>query len=442
MLKAGTKKATPILADSRPNVTMSQPTLQRWIIMLSLIMAGEAIFTLPYHVTRFFRPTVLEVFGLSATELGVAQAAYGVVAMVAYFFGGPLADRFSARKLLAVSLWLTALGGLYLATLPGYYGAMFVWGFFGLSTILFFWAALIKATRSWGGLSGQGLAYGVLDGGRGLLAAVLASLGVLLFSVAFPEGYDAASAADKRTTLQQIILGYTTVTALTGVMVWFTLRGLPDTSAPAHSPLFRHFWQVMRIPAVWLQTVVLVCAYTSYKAFDQYALFAVRGHGIDEIEAAQIVTLGAWTRPLAALLLGLLADRFGVSKMIVICFGILITSHSLFAFTGQEMGTFSFILANTVVTGIAIFGLRGLYFALFEEGKVPLAMTGTAIGVVSVIGYTPDVYVAAIAGYLIDNNPGLLGFQYMFMCLLGTAVMGAAAAYAFTRLPKVNADSP
>lgn len=420
---------------------MPQTKLQRWIIMLSLIMAGEAIFTLPYHVTRFFRPTVLEVFGLSATELGVAQAAYGVVAMGAYFFGGPLADRFSARKLLAVSLWLTASGGVYLATFPSYYGAMIIWGFFGLSTVLLFWAALIKATRSWGGVSKQGLAYGVLDGGRGLLAAVLASLGVLLFSLAFPDGYDAASVMDKRAALQQIIWGYTAVTALIGVMVWFTLRGLPETAASAHSPLFGHFWEVMRIPAVWLQTIVLVCAYTSYKAFDQYALFAVRGHGIDEIEAAQIVTLGAWTRPLAALILGLMADRFGVSRMTLVCFGILMVSHSLFAFTGQAMGSFSFILANTVVTGVAIFGLRGLYFALFEEGRIPLAMTGTAIGVVSVIGYTPDIYVAAIAGYLIDNNPGLLGFQKMFMCLLVTALIGAAAAYAFTRLPKIGPAS-
>ena len=421
---------------------MSQTHFQRWLIMVSLIMAGEAIFTLPYHVTRFFRPTVLEVFGLSATELGVAQAAYGVVAMAAYFFGGPLADRFPARKLLAVSLWLTALGGLYLATLPGYYGAMIIWGFFGLSTILFFWAALIKATRSWGGTSQQGLAYGVLDGGRGLLAAVLASLGVLLFSLAFPEGYELASTDDKRVALQQIILGYTAVTALTGVLVWFTLRSLPEVSASVHATIFGHFWEVMRFPAVWLQTIILVCAYTSYKAFDQYALFAVRGYGIDEIEAAQIVTLGAWTRPLAALLLGLMADRFGVSKMTVICFVILIISHSLFAFTGQEMGSFSYILANTAVTGIAIFGLRSLYFALFEEGQIPLGMTGTAVGVVSIIGYTPDVYVAAVAGYLIDSNPGLLGFQYMFMCLLGTALIGAAAAYAFTKLPKVVATSP
>ena len=47
-------------------------------------------------------------------------------------------------------------------------------GFFGVTTILFFWAALIRATRDWGGNNAQGRAFGLLDGGRGLLAALLA----------------------------------------------------------------------------------------------------------------------------------------------------------------------------------------------------------------------------------------------------------------------------
>ena len=115
---------------------MAHSKWQRALIIVSLIFAGEAIFTLPYHVTRFFRPTFLEVFELSATELGVAQSAYGFIAMAAYFFGGPLADRFEPRKLLAGSLWATALGGLYLATFPDVTGVMLVWGFFGLTNIL------------------------------------------------------------------------------------------------------------------------------------------------------------------------------------------------------------------------------------------------------------------------------------------------------------------
>ena len=123
----------------------------------------------------------------------MAQSAYGFIAMVADFFGGPLADRFEPRKLLAGSLWATALGGLYIATFQDVTGVMLVCGCFGLTNILLFWAALIKVTRAWGGDDQQGLAHGLFNGGRGLLAAMLALLGVLAFSVAFPMGYDAAT---------------------------------------------------------------------------------------------------------------------------------------------------------------------------------------------------------------------------------------------------------
>jgi hypothetical protein len=292
-------------------------------------------------------------------------------------------------------------------------------------------------TRSWGGNDQQGLAYGLLDGGRGLLAAVLASLGVLAFASAFPLGYDSATLTEKGVILRQVIYGYTAATAAVGVMVWFTLRGIPAETETKHdsgwATALTQFRAVVKLKVVWLQATVLVCAYSSYKAFDQYALFAVRGHGIDEIDAAQIVTAGAWTRPVAALALGLLGDRFGISRMAVVCFVLLIISHSLFAFTGQALGSLSMILLNTLVTGVAIFGLRGLYFGLLEEGQIPLAVTGTAVGLVSVIGYTPDVYVAAIAGYLIDQNPGLLGFQHLFVLLLAFSIVGALAALAFTR---------
>jgi MFS family permease len=240
--------------------------------MLGLIIAGEAVYALPFHVTRFFRPTVLEVFGLSNTELGAAQAVYGIVAMLAYFPGGPLADRFSARKLLALSLWATAAGGLFMATLPGYRGAIVVWGFFGITTILLFWAALIRATREWGGHDEQGRAYGMLDGGRGLLAAVLATLGAGLFGLMFPEGYAEAAFADKKEALRIIIHGYSLVTLLAGVFVWFVIReGHPEdepdleTWRPESESAWLHIRRVLCMPAVWLQALIVVCAYVGYR---------------------------------------------------------------------------------------------------------------------------------------------------------------------------------
>lgn len=397
--------------------------------MLSLIVAGEAIFALPFHLARFFRPTVLEVFGLTNTELGAAQGAYGVFAMLSYFLGGPLADRFAARKLLAWSLWCTAIGGAYMLTFPGYRGAAVLWAAFGVTTILLFWAALIRATRDWGGDDRQGRAYGLLDGGRGLLAAVLATLAVGIFGLVFPEEQATATLAEKREALRLVIIAYIALTIAAGFLAWFAIaEGETKTKPPTASnvPPLDSFLQVMRMPAVWLQATIVVCAYVGYKGFDNYSLFAVQAYGLNEVDAAGLVAMASWMRPVAALGAGMLGDRFGVARLTVLCFLLLLVSQLYFGLATP--GAAWILLANTLVTCTAIFALRGLYFALFQEARVPMAVTGTAVGVVSVIGFTPDIFVALVGGILLDRTPGLAGHQHYFQFLAAFAFVGLIAS--------------
>ena len=66
-----------------------------WHFLLLLILAGESVFILPFVLSRVFRPTVLEVFGLNNLELGLCFSVYGIVALLSYIFGGPLADKFA-----------------------------------------------------------------------------------------------------------------------------------------------------------------------------------------------------------------------------------------------------------------------------------------------------------------------------------------------------------
>jgi nitrate/nitrite transporter NarK len=416
-------------------------TLHRFLFMLGLILAGEAIFALPFHLARFFRPTVLEVFAFSNTELGAAQGIYGILAMLAYFPGGPLADRFPARKLLAFSLWMTAAGGLYMATFPGYRGALILWGFFGVSTILLFWAALIRATRDWGGSDEQGRAYGLLDGGRGLLAAVMASIAVVVFGLFFPEGYSSATFEEKKQALRVVIYGYTVATVLAGLFVWFVIADSHpagkvgfEEREPNKQNVWAQIMRVMRIPAVWLQSLIVVCAYVGYKGFDNYSLFAVVGYGMDEVDAARLVAIGSWMRPVAALGAGFLGDRFTISRMTVIAFLLLLVSDLFFALTTPVPAAVWVLLCNLLLGAAAIFGLRGLYFALFQEAKVPLAVTGTAVGLVSVLGFTPDIFVAYVGGVLLDRSPGLAGHQHFFLFLAAFAALGVIASYTIMRM--------
>ncbi len=56
--------------------------MHRYVTMLALIVAGEIVFGLPFHTARFFRPTLLEVFGFTNTQLGDLFAHYGETAMI------------------------------------------------------------------------------------------------------------------------------------------------------------------------------------------------------------------------------------------------------------------------------------------------------------------------------------------------------------------------
>ena len=148
--------------------------------------AGEGVFILPFLLARIFRPTFLDVFQLDNFQLGTLFSTYGFVALISYLFGGTLADKFQPKILMGSSLIMTSLGGFYLSFFPSFDKLQLLYGFWGFSTTFLFWAAMIKATRNWGGDHKQGKAFGFLEGGRGLVAASIGAIGIFIFSIFIP----------------------------------------------------------------------------------------------------------------------------------------------------------------------------------------------------------------------------------------------------------------
>ena len=95
----------------------------------------------------------------------------------------------------------TAAGGLYMSTIPGVFQMGLLYGFWGVTSILLFWAALISATREWGGQRSQGVAFGILDGGRGLVAAAFAVFAVMLLDSYMPADMSQLSNVERRNFL-------------------------------------------------------------------------------------------------------------------------------------------------------------------------------------------------------------------------------------------------
>lgn len=408
---------------------------KRVLLLIVLMIAGEAVFILPFVVSRIFRPTFLEVFDLTNLELGSAFSVYGLVAMFSYFLGGPLADRFPARKLLSVSLVTTGITGFIMAGIPNLFTLTILYAFWGISTILLFWAAAMKAIRIYGGELNQGRSYGAVDGGRGLFAALLGTFSVLLFDALLDVDINSASTEDKQVIMGQLISIYSFLIIGTGVLIWFLFPKKEDSNVTIPQLSLRGVNEVIKNRSIWLQAVILLCAYVGYKCTDDFSLYARDAFDFDEIKSAHIGTISFWVRPLAAIIAGLLGDKLGHSKMTAYSFIIMIVGSAVIATGWLHADLTVFIILNIAVMSLGIYGLRGLYYALFQEVRIPLSVTGSAVGFVSVVGYTPDIFMGPLMGIILDNNPGELGHQYLFavLCLFG--LIGFISS---TYLKKIN----
>jgi sugar phosphate permease len=404
--------------------------------LFALILAGETIFFLPFVLARVFRPTLLAVFQISNFELGTYFSVYGIVAVVSYFFGGPLADRYPARNLISAALVATGLGGLVLATTPSTSWLGWLYGFWGFTTIFLFWAALIRATREWGGGDYQGRAYGFLEGGRGLTAAIIATLAVLVFSENAGDAEAAAFASHRTESFQWVVLTVVGITFLSALLAWLlipkTLNNL-DEDVQKHTA--KAVLYLLRKPAIWLNAIIIVSAYVGYKITDDYSLYANQVLGFNEVQSAGVGTTAIWLRAVFAVLAGFLADRFRATQVVSWSFIIMMAGGALLFFDVFQAAVIpSLIILAATLAGI--YGLRGIYFAIMQEANIPVGATGAAVGIISVVGYLPDIFMSPFMGYLLDTFPGALGHRYVLGLLLLFGAIGLVAAALFRKVTK------
>ena len=229
--------------------------------------------------------------------------------------------------------------------------------------------------------------------------------------------------------LSMVITALSFCTLGLGVLAWFVIDddvGTPDgkTGAVGLTEVLR----VLKMPVIWLIAAVILSAYCAYWGTFRFTSYATDMFGLSVSIAAAISVAKMWLKPLAAFGAGFASDRIGIARSVSILFAVLVISFGAFAVLPGQPGLIPAMLLNVAVASIAVFGLRGIYFALLEEGGVPMAVTGTAAGIISVIGYTPDIFMPLLGGLLLDRFPGEAGYRYFFFFTSGVCIIGFIAA--------------
>ena len=420
---------------------MENPTLKKgsFLSITLLILSGELIFLLPYVLARVFRPTFLEVFNLSNLQLGSLFSVYGTVALLSYVYGGAISDKFQPKNLIATSLFFTALGGLVLAIYPSYFILQLLYGYWGFTTVFLFWGAMIKAARVWGGAKNQGQAFSFLDGGRGLVAASMGSLGVLIFSFFLTKDIELTSLIQRKNAFRYVILFCSFIVFLNGLLVILFMKSNEKNERKDISSTLSDVKAVLKLRSVWLIMIIIISAYVGYKVTDIYSLYASEVMLYDHIEAANIGSLQLYLRPLVCLIIAFLAGKKNYIYYIIIGFITMLLGAIIFAFGIVQLNMNFVFYFSLIIVATGTYAIRALYFSIMQEGRIPLAITGTAVGVISVIGYTPDIFASPIIGYLLDRYPGIIGHQYVFMILVLFSILGLFASIKFRNL--TNMDS-
>ena len=217
-------------------------------------------------------------------------------------------------------------------------------------------------------------------------------------------------------------------------MIWFFVphKSAIEERLPAEET-FRRIRKLAKMPTVWLLSLMIVAAYVGYKITDDFSLGAKEVLGFSELSAAGVGTAALWLRALIAILAGYLGDRLNSTKVITFSFALSIVGGLIIA-TGWLNELTGLVLINLSITTAGIYGVRALYFAILKEANITLALTGTAVGIVSVIGYTPDIFMSPWMGHLLDSNPGEVGHQHVFWVLVGFSALGLIGSLVFSSI--------
>ncbi|WP_407692967.1 MFS transporter [Pseudomonas paeninsulae] len=413
---------------------------QRYLQLLLLVLAAGAIYPVLY-LRQVYQSTMLDVFAISNTELGYLYSMLGILFMVSYLPSGWLADRIAPRLLISFSLGATGLLALWYATTPNFQALLMIYACWGISTGLTFWASVIKRIKMLAGHAEQGRFFGILDGGRGVVEALLATAAIALFAYATET-----QGQSLKVGFSHVVYLYAFSCILIGALLFGVKDAHPSDSEttpvePQKNDLLRDLRTLARIPELWLVAAIVFCGYHIFWATYSFSAYLQEGSfGLSAVMAGAITTAKLWMRPIGGIGGGYLGDKLSNTAVLIVALALAsLGMLGLIVFPG--LNSLGLLIALVLLIGLLTYAIRGLYWAILDRCDIPARITGLAIGIISVIGYSPDVFIPLINGWITDAFPGLLGYQIYFGYIAFIGALGTLAALVLHNITRNKAGA-
>ena len=402
------------------------------VIMFSLGFAQSIIFLMPYINYGFYKP-LQESLNCSNAQIGFLMTLMGIIEIISFFPGGWLADKFNPKKLIIIGLMATGICTLICAFVMKYAVYCVMWVVMAFAGDLLYWSSGMKSVRSSADADEQGKAYGYFYFFNNMTGTLVNAIGTALVAA-----------------VGALVLGFRYFIIFLGAMdfvaalvIWWLLprpstQGANAGGTNERKISIKDLKVILRRKETWLFSIIVFCLYTMLSAPSYFTPYFSDVMGLSVASAAAVYVI---TGPVSAFLgpiMGTFSDWIGSTLRTIVI--VMIIVLLLVSFLLVYSGTLSLAVAIVIDVVLTAFttGIYSIGFSSLEETGMDRQLSGSCIGLASIIGYCPDVFMFTIFGNWLDNY-GNAGYTKIFgYCDVVTLIAIIAAAVLYAKVKKTK----
>ncbi len=441
-----------------------------WCAVFTLALVNTATYILPVYIVAW-QDGYTQKIGLDAHQYKMVLFVYGLICLPCNLLSGWLTDKFNPKKLMIGSLIMTGSVGIWFAgvqlliyhhyssdiILINYYIIFSLWGF---STVGLFWCPLWKIMHQITSedLPNTAKINGLNTAFAGLVPVAFAGLATIFFKVGDIKlvGFVANN-----------FLGYLllALTPFLGAMLvqWH----IPSTATHYDKFTLQDAWQVFKNPMVILISFLMLSGYIFQSGVRLYSSAIFNNH----LRAPWLLffilmlmftyltrffispLIGKWADKAHSYTLCMLISIYmiGIIQIMILLVNTVFIPQRLLDIPYGSAWWSALIVINTIIyimLGFVVWAFVTLRWTLITEIGLKKAHIGSAIGIISMIGYSSDAWMSLILSQISKHNyiydltyfkqiDNQIGFQQiMFIIIMFSAMFSLAGGLLYYLLWK------
>lgn len=381
---------------------------KRRYLLIAVMTLSALCYTYPYLSSTFYAQ-FMEAFKLTNEQVGNLIAMFGLTAVPGYLFGGLLADCFSPKKLVIISQLLTAGIGLCITFLNGYTVLVVCYLALGVTTTFIHWSAFLKLIRAQGTADDEGKVFGFFE-------TCFAAVNIVC-------SYGILGLLGKLPSFRMVQAIYAVILIVVAIVIAIFVKDADVKGVNSDGFKISMAGKALRHPVTWLNGLIVLGLFMALSTSTYLNPMLTEIYGMD-------VTLATgysiYNRYVARVLLsaagGLLLDRLKTPKfMSISCAFMAVTLVVLVIMPGNAGYIIPTFLVCLIFSSLIGASRSGMYTPI-PEAKMPMSITGTAMGICSAIGYSSDLWLYTLCGKWLDKF-GSAGYDYIWLLSMAAMVM-------------------